>query len=101
MIRASDRPLWTRRAAVLVHVRPGRMGKLDAPRAWSTFEELLPERDFFLRKAVGWALRECCRHYPREVHAFLLEAGGRASGLTRREGARKLPPRLRRQLLGR
>lgn len=96
-----DRHLWMRRAAVLIHVRPARVGKLDATRAWSTFEELLPERDFFLRKAVGWALRECCRHYPREVHAFLLEAGERASGLTRREGARKLPPRLRRQLLGR
>jgi 3-methyladenine DNA glycosylase AlkD len=98
---SKDRDLWTRRASILVHVRPARVGRLEAAWAWPTFEELLPERDFFVRKAIGWALRECTKRYPREVHAFLVRVGDRASGLTRREGARNLPPALRRRVLGR
>ena len=47
------------------------------------------------RKAIGWALRECSKRYPREVHDFLVRVGERASGLTRREGARNLSARLR------
>jgi 3-methyladenine DNA glycosylase AlkD len=97
---SEDEWLWTRRAAILVHVIPARRGLLAHAWAWPTFEQHLPERDFFIRKAVGWALRECCRHYPGEVHAFLLRAGERASALTRREGARRLPPELRREIPG-
>lgn len=95
---SKDRDLWTRRASVLVHVFPARRGRLAHEWAWSTFEELLPETDFFLRKAIGWALRECCRHCPDRVHAFLRRVGDRASGLTRREGSRLLPARLRASL---
>lgn len=87
--------LWTRRAAILVHVVPARRGKLAEEHAWPTFERHLPERDFFIRKAVGWALRECCRHYPEQVAEFLQRVGNSASGLTRREGSRKLPDALR------
>jgi 3-methyladenine DNA glycosylase AlkD len=97
---SKDPDLWTRRASVLVHVLPARRGRLEDRFAWPTFEELLPDRDFFLRKAIGWTLRECCRHYPDEVHAFLRRVGVRASGLTRREGSRRLPPALRASLTG-
>lgn len=92
---SKDRDLWTRRASVLVHVIPARRGELRAAWAWPTFEELLPETDFFLRKAVGWTLREASRRYPREVRDFLVRVGDRASGLTRREGSRNLPPEYR------
>lgn len=92
--------LWTRRAALLVHVMPARKAQLDPAWAWPAFESRLHEREFFIRKAVGWVLRECCKHYSNDVHAFLLRVGERASGLTRREGARNLPPELRRPILG-
>jgi len=61
---------------------------------------LLHETEFFIRKAIGWTLREIGKSEPRAVHAFLMRVGDRASGLTRREGARRLPPPLRRDILG-
>lgn len=97
---SSDEWLWTRRASILLHIVPARKRELDAAYAWPTWEERLHETDFFIRKAVGWALRETCKHYPREVCEFLLRVGSRASNLTRREGARNLPPALRQQVLG-
>ena len=68
--------------------------------SWPTFEELLPEREFFIRKALGWTLRECSKKYPEQVAEFLLRVGERASGLTRREGGRNLPEQLRERVLG-
>jgi 3-methyladenine DNA glycosylase AlkD len=92
----TDQHMWTRRAAVLIHIVPARKSELAEEHAWPTFEELLPERDFFIRKAIGWALRECSKHYPEQVREFLARVGNRASGLTRREGMKRLdrlPPR--------
>jgi 3-methyladenine DNA glycosylase AlkD len=97
---SKDPHMWTRRASVLIHCYPARKGSVAVKYAWPTFEELLPEKEFFIRKAVGWALRELCGPCPQEVHDFLLRVGDRASGLTRREGARKLPPKLRKDVLG-
>ncbi|MCC7477290.1 DNA alkylation repair protein [bacterium] len=96
---SADPWLWTRRASVLIHIQPARKQRLEDAWAWPTFEELLPDRDFFIRKAIGWTLRECSKHYPQQVHDFLLRVGPAASGLTIREGARNLPPDLRRDLL--
>ena len=62
-----------------------RRGQLSDRYSWPTFEELLPEREFFIRKALGWTLRECSKKYPEQVAEFLLRVGERASGLTRRE----------------
>jgi 3-methyladenine DNA glycosylase AlkD len=95
----SDDPwMWTRRAAILVHVIPARRARLEEEFAWPTFEERLHEREFFIRKAVGWALRECSKKYPEEVFAFLERVVDRASGLTRREGSRRLPEELQAKL---
>ncbi len=93
--------LWTRRASILAHIRPARAAQLSHENAWATFEELLPEREFFIRKAIGWTLRECSKRYPSEVRGFLLRVGERASGLTRKEGARNLPPDMRQAVLRR
>jgi 3-methyladenine DNA glycosylase AlkD len=90
--------MWTRRASILVHIVPARKGKLSDEHSWPTFEELLPEREFFIRKAIGWTLRECGRHYPEQVCEFLSRVGGRASGLTRREGSRNLPQEMQDRL---
>ena len=96
---SSARHMWTRRASILVHIHPARAGALAHDYAWDTFEELLHEPEFFIRKAIGWTLRECSKRYPQEVHDFLLRVGDRAAPLTRREGARNLPLKLRRAIL--
>jgi len=95
----TSKHLWTRRAAILIHVLPARKKKLNAEFALPTFIELLHEKEFFIRKAIGWTLREIAKHYPEVTFEFLKEYRKEASGLTMREGARRLPEKLRRQLL--
>lgn len=90
--------LWTRRAAILIHVLPARKKKLNAEFAIPTFEELLHEKEFFIRKAIGWTLREISKHYPEVTFEFLKEYRKEVSGLTLREGARRLPEKMRKAL---
>jgi len=96
----SDDYMWTRRAAILLHIVPARRQRLIGEFAWPSLEARLHEEEFFIRKAIGWTLREISKHYPREVFGFLKRVGERASPLTRREGARNLPDELRVPLLG-
>lgn len=97
---AEDKCMWSRRASILVHIHPSRQGQLAEEYCWDTWESRLHETEFFIRKAIGWALREASKEYPQEVHDFLARIGNRASGLTRREGARNLPEELRINILG-
>ena len=90
--------MWTRRAAILIHILPGRKQALNEAYAWDTFTELLHEKEFFIRKAIGWALRECVKHYPEKVFEFIRENKEQMSGLTFREGSRKLPEAMRKKL---
>ena len=90
--------LWTRRAAVLIHCTPARKKKLRPEYALPTFEELLHEKEFFIRKAIGWALREIARYYPEITFEFLKEHKNEVSRLTMREGARRLPERMQKKL---
>ncbi len=46
------------------------------------------EREFFIRKGMGWALRERSYAAPDEVRAFCAEYAERLSPLTRREALR-------------
>jgi 3-methyladenine DNA glycosylase AlkD len=52
---------------------------------------MLDEREFFIRKAIGWVLREVGKKRPAEVAAWLAPRTGRASGVTMREAVRYLP----------
>jgi len=95
---SNDDVLWARRAAIIVHNIPARNARLAHKYAWPTWEERLHEKDFFIRKAIGWALREACKHYPEMACDFLARVGDRASALTRREGSRNLPDELKAKL---
>ena len=46
---------------------------------------MLEEREFFIRKAIGWVLREVSKSRPDEVLAWIAPRTGRASGVTMRE----------------
>ena len=48
-------------------------------------------REFFVRKAIGWALRDHSLTDPAWVRAFVEEHEARLSGLSRREALRRLP----------
>jgi len=46
------------------------------------------DREFFIRKAIGWALRSYAKVEPEAVAAFLAAHGGELSGLSRKEAER-------------
>jgi len=46
------------------------------------------DREFFIRKAIGWALRSYAKVAPEVVAAFLDAHGGDLSALSRREAER-------------
>ena len=63
---AIDDDFWVRRAALLAELRPIRGGAaLD--RFLGRAEPMLEEKEFFIRKAIGWVLRETGRRRPEEV----------------------------------
>ena len=87
---AADDDLWVRRTALLAHLDDLKAGGDFAPFA-AIAVPLLSERAFFIRKAIGWVLREVARRRPELVVAFVQEHGDAMSGLTRREATRHLP----------
>jgi 3-methyladenine DNA glycosylase AlkD len=60
---------------------------------------MLEEREFFIRKAIGWVLRETGKSQPDIVYAWLLPRATRASGVTVREAVKYLSAARRRELL--
>ena len=50
-------------------------------------------REFFVRKALGWALRQHARTDPAWVRSFAQVHADRLSGLSRREALKHLTPR--------
>jgi 3-methyladenine DNA glycosylase AlkD len=94
--------LWVRRSAVICQVGSG--DRCDQQLLADVIEDNLdgstrttpPEspygREFFIRKAVGWALRDHARTDPEWVRAFVAAHEGRLSGLSRREALKHLYP---------
>jgi 3-methyladenine DNA glycosylase AlkD len=54
-------------------------------------DAMLDEREFFIRKAIGWVLRELARGRPELVVDWLTPRIARVSGVTLREAVRHLP----------
>lgn len=95
---ANDPDFWIRRAAILALLLPMRRGDGDWKRFTRYADPLLEDREFFIRKAIGWVLREAVKSEPDRVVAFVTPRARRLSGVTWREATRKLPARERRRL---
>jgi 3-methyladenine DNA glycosylase AlkD len=87
---STDGDFWVRRASLLAELRPIRRGA-DANRFLERAESMLDEREFFVRKAIGWILRETGMRRPDVVVAWLAPRTHRASGITMREAIKYLP----------
>jgi len=87
---ARDDDFWVRRSSLLAELKPIRH---DAPldRFLARADIMLDEREFFIRKAIGWVLREAGKRRPDEVTAWLGPRTDRASGVTLREAVKYLP----------
>ncbi|WP_300708956.1 DNA alkylation repair protein [Limnohabitans sp.] len=80
--------LWVRRVAMLHQL--GWREQTDPERLLRYALTLAPEKDFFIRKAIGWALRDHARTQPDAVRDFLARHADQLSGLTRREAGKHL-----------
>lgn len=85
---AVDADVWKRRAAILAQLRF--KADTDALLLRDLIEPSLGERGFFLRKAIGWALREYSKVAPAFVADYVERNAGRMAALTRREALKAL-----------
>lgn len=86
-LRSGD--LWVRRIAMLHQL--GWREATDMERLFAYALRLGHEQEFFIRKAIGWALRDYAWHDWRAVDAFLKTAGAGLSPLSLREAGKNLP----------
>ena len=82
--RADD--MWMRRASIICQL--GRRGDTDLDLLSTAITANVDDPEFFIRKAIGWALRDYARHDPDWVRAFV--ASHPLSPLSRREALKHL-----------
>jgi 3-methyladenine DNA glycosylase AlkD len=87
----TDPDFWIRRAALLTLLDPLRRGGGDWERFVAYADRLIEERELFIRKAIGWILREVGKRDPVRVRRFLAARRDRVSALTWREATKYLP----------
>jgi 3-methyladenine DNA glycosylase AlkD len=95
---ARDPDFWVRRAALLAQLRSLRAGEGDFALFARLATPMLGEREFFIRKAIGWVLREVSKKQPELTFAFVRAHGAKMSGLTFREATRRLSAPMQKQL---
>jgi 3-methyladenine DNA glycosylase AlkD len=97
---ATDENFWIRRSAMLALLVPLRRGDpTNFERFAGYADSMLGEREFFIRKAIGWVLRETAKKQPDLVADWLAPRIHRASGVTVREAVKWLPAAQRDALL--
>jgi 3-methyladenine DNA glycosylase AlkD len=96
---AGDGDFWIRRSAMLALLGPLRRGDGDFVRFSRYADAMLGEREFFIRKAIGWVLRDTGKRRPGLVAGWLAPRVHLASGVTVREAVKPLPPVARDLLL--
>ncbi|MDE2431160.1 MAG: DNA alkylation repair protein [Burkholderiales bacterium] len=79
---------WIRRVAMLHQL--GWRDQTDVARLFAYSLQLAEEKEFFIRKAIGWALRDYAWHDPGRVQQFLARHQTQLSGLSYREAAKNL-----------
>ncbi len=81
-----DASFWVRRLAIVSQL--GRRQRTDLDLLATVIEPSLADTELFLRKAIGWALREAAKTYPDWVRAYA--KGHDLSPLSRREALKHL-----------
>jgi 3-methyladenine DNA glycosylase AlkD len=90
IVRAWSRSpdLWLRRTAVLSQL--GFKDATDLRLLYACIEPNIGDRDFFIRKAIGWALRQYAWTDPKEVQRYVRANRDRLSGLSVREALKNI-----------
>lgn len=91
---------WERRQSVvsLTHYHRKREQVLPFSTMITLVENLLHDKDYFVQKGVGWALREIGNAYPKETFAFLIRNYAHLSSVAFAAAAEKLGTKEKEQL---
>lgn len=92
----SSAHMWTRRAALVITLpwskqrdpKPADLVIRERVLSWA--EGYVPDRSWFIQKAIAWWLRDLSRRDPDRVRAFLDAHGAGMKPFARREAARHL-----------
>ena len=84
---------------MLALLLPLRRGEGDFDRFSRYADAMLDEKEFFIRKAIGWILRETAKKRPAMVYEWLLPRAARAPGVTVREAVKPLSDQQRASIL--
>ena len=98
---ATDDDFWIRRSALLALLGGLRRGDGDFDRFSRYADAMLEEKEFFIRKAIGWVLRETAKKRPDLVFEWVLPRAARTSGVTLREALKPLSEPQRAAVLAR
>ncbi|HXX71511.1 MAG TPA: DNA alkylation repair protein [Candidatus Acidoferrum sp.] len=80
--------MWKRRTSILCQL--GSAGDTDLKLLYGCIQPSLASNEFFLKKAIGWALRQYARTDPQEVTRYVRRNEGRLSNLSRREALKRI-----------
>ncbi|MBT2133230.1 DNA alkylation repair protein [Croceibacterium sp. LX-88] len=85
---SKDKDIWKRRSAILCQLKAKQETDLDL--LYACIEPSLDSKEFFLRKAIGWALRQYAWTDPAEVRRYVAANADRLSGLSQREALKNI-----------
>ncbi len=90
---STDRNMWKRRVSIICQI--SFKERTDLRLMYANIEPNLGDREFFIRKAIGWALRAYAWTDPAEVARYVRDNEARLSGLSRREALKNIAMGLR------
>src|SRR5205085_2298282 len=83
-----DDNIWKRRCAILCQIRA--KAATDMEMLYACIAPSLDSTEFFLRKAIGWALREYGWTDPAEIRRYVAANEARLSSLSKREALKNI-----------
>lgn len=83
-----DEDMWLRRTAIICQV--GAKEHTDSERLFDFCARRMHEKEFFIRKAIGWLLREYAKTDPEAVAGFINQYADSMSGLSYREASKHI-----------
>jgi 3-methyladenine DNA glycosylase AlkD len=81
--------MWKRRTSIICQL--GFKGSIDVELLYACIAPSIDSKEFFLRKAIGWALRQHARLDPAEVRRYVTMHEAQLSGLSKREALKHVP----------
>jgi 3-methyladenine DNA glycosylase AlkD len=90
---STDENLWKRRVAIICQISFKQ--DTDLKLLYGNIKPNIDDRSFWIRKAIGWALRAYAWTDPAEVARYVREHEHSLSGLSRREALKNVPSKLR------